>query len=90
MTSHQRDDVDFLHVVYDVGGASAPQERSMRHAGREYGFVLSGRLCVQLGFERHELGPGESIAFDSTQPHRLWNADTEPVHGVWFVVGREG
>lgn len=90
LTSHQRDDVDFLHVVYDVGGASAPQERSMRHAGREYGFVLSGRLCVQLGFERHELGPGDSIAFDSTQPHRLWNAGTEPVHGVWFVVGREG
>jgi transcriptional regulator with XRE-family HTH domain len=90
LTSHEHEDVDFLHVTYDVGGASAPDERLMRHQGREYGFVMSGRLGVQLGFERHELGPGDSIAFDSTLPHRLWNAGDEPVHGVWFVVGRDG
>jgi len=89
LTSHHHEDVDFLHVVYDVGGASAPEERMMRHRGREYGVVLFGRLCVQLGFERHDLGPGDSIAFDSTQPHRLWNAGDEPVDAVWFVVGRE-
>src|SRR6266487_1423674 len=53
LTSHAHEDVDFLHVVYDVGGASAPAERLMRHAGREYGTVLSGRLNVQLGFEVH-------------------------------------
>jgi transcriptional regulator with XRE-family HTH domain len=90
LTSHHHEDVDFLHVVYDAGGASAPEERMMRHRGREYGVVLSGHLCVQLGFERHDLDAGDSIAFDSTQPHRLWNAGDEPVHGVWFVVGRSG
>ena len=90
LTSHQHEDVDFLHVIYDVGGSSAADERLMRHPGREYGFVLSGRLGVQLGFERHELGPGDSIAFDSTTPHRLWNLGDEAVHGVWFVVGRSG
>jgi transcriptional regulator with XRE-family HTH domain len=90
LTSHEHEDVDFLHVTYDVGGASAPDERLMRHQGREYGYVMSGRLGVQLGFERHELGPGDSIAFDSTLPHRLWNVGHEPVHGIWFVVGRDG
>ena len=90
LTSHELEDVDFLHVTYDVGGASAPDERLMRHQGREYGYVMSGRLGVQLGFERHELGPGDSIAFDSTLPHRLWNAGDEPAHGIWFVVGRDG
>jgi len=90
LTSHQHEDVDFLHVIYDVGGSSAPDDRLMRHSGREYGYVLSGRLGVQLGFERHELGPGASIAFDSTTPHRLWNLGDEAVHGVWFVVGRSG
>ena len=90
LTSHQHEDVDFLHVIYDVGGSSAADERLMRHSGREYGFILSGRLGVQLGFERHELGPGDSIAFDSTTPHRLWNLGEEAVHGVWFVVGRSG
>lgn len=90
LTSHEHEDVDFLHVIYDVGGSSASDERLMRHPGREYGYVLSGRLGVQLGFERHELGPGDSIAFDSTTPHRLWNLSDEAVHGIWFVVGRDG
>lgn len=90
LTSHQHEDVDFLHVIYDVGGSSAPDERLMRHPGREYGFVISGSLGVKLGFEHHELGPGDSIAFDSTLPHRLWNLGETPVHGIWFVVGRDG
>lgn len=90
LTSHQHEDVDFLHVIYDVGGSSAPDERLMRHPGREYGFVISGSLGVKLGFEHHELGPGDSIAFDSTVPHRLWNLGPTPVHGIWFVVGRDG
>ena len=90
LTSHEHEDVDFLHVIYDVGGSSASDERLMRHPGREYGYVLSGRLGVRLGFEQHELGPGDSIAFDSTTPHRLWNLGDEAVHGIWFVVGRDG
>ncbi len=49
LTSHQHEDVDFLHVVYDVGGSSASDEKMMRHPGREYGVVLEGRLGVQLG-----------------------------------------
>lgn len=89
LTSHRHEDVDFLHVIYDVGGSSAGDGVLMRHAGREYGYVLSGHLGVQLGFEEYKLGPGDSIAFDSTTPHRLWNLGDEPVHGIWFVVGRE-
>ena len=89
LTSHQHEHVDFLHVVYDVGGSSASDAKMMRHAGREYGVVLEGRLGVQLGFEEYALGPGDSIAFDSTQPHRLWNLGEAPVKGIWFVVGRE-
>jgi len=90
LTSHLHEDVDFLHVTYDVGGSSAGDNVMMRHPGREYGYVLSGQLGVQLGFEQHKLGPGDSIGFDSTLPHRLWNLGDEPVHGIWFVVGREG
>jgi transcriptional regulator with XRE-family HTH domain len=90
LTSHQHEDVDFLHVIYDIGGSSASDTMMMRHPGREYGIVMSGRLGVQLGFDTYELAPGDSIGFDSTQPHRLWNLGDEPVHGIWFVVGRDG
>ncbi len=43
LTSHEHEDVDFLHVVYDVGGSSASDEKMMRHPGREYGVVLEGQ-----------------------------------------------
>jgi len=90
LTSVTEKDVDFLHVVYEVGGASCAESSLIRHAGREYGHVLRGRLGVSVGFETHELGPGDSIAFDSTVPHRLFNAGDEPAEGIWFVVGRGG
>jgi len=80
---------DFLYVVYDVGGSSCVGDRFIRHAGREYGLVLSGTLEVTVGFDTYELGPGDSICFDSTVPHCLRNAGTKPVHGVWFVIGRQ-
>ena len=43
-----------------------------------------------MGFDTFELGPGDSISFDSTVPHRLRNVGNEPAHGVWFVIGRHG
>jgi len=89
LTGEHEVGVDFLRVVYEPGGASTPDGSLMRHAGREYGIVLSGRLTVQLGFERHELAPGDSIAFDSTLPHRFANLSETPVEGIWFVVGRD-
>ena len=88
MTADADPDVDFIWVVYEVGGSSSPEDSFIRHAGREYGLVLSGRLEVTVGFETTVLGPGDSISFDSTTPHRLRNAGDEPVTGVWVVVGR--
>lgn len=83
-------DVDFLHVVYEVGGASCPPDSLIRHSGREYGHVLSGRLGVTIGFENYELGPGDSVSFESSMPHRLFTVGNGPVEAIWFVVGRRG
>jgi transcriptional regulator with XRE-family HTH domain len=90
LTPTAEPDADFLHVRYEVGGASSREGTHMRHMGREYGVVLSGRLRVTIGFdeERYELGPGDSIAFESSRPHRLENAGDEPVEAIWFVAGR--
>jgi transcriptional regulator with XRE-family HTH domain len=88
LTSTSHPDVDFLSVVYEVGGASA--DSMMRHAGREFGTVLAGVLTVTVNFDDHVLHPGDSIAFPSTTPHRLWNAGEVPVRAVWVVVGRHG
>jgi transcriptional regulator with XRE-family HTH domain len=89
LAAHHEEGVDFLEAIYEVGGSSTPERSLMRHHGREYGYIVSGTLDIQIGFERHRLEPGDSIAFDSTIPHRLFNDGDEPVHAIWFVVGRQ-
>ncbi len=88
LTTASIPNVDFLRVTYEVGGASSPEHEFQRHAGQEWGYVLSGSLGVTIGFDEVVLGPGDAITFDSTTPHRLFNAGSEPVHGIWFVLGR--
>jgi transcriptional regulator with XRE-family HTH domain len=80
--------IDFLYLLYGVGGQSTPTNALLRHSGHEYGYVLSGRLQVTIGFDTYELGPGDSIAFECTTPHRFANVGDEPVHAIWFVVDR--
>jgi len=83
-------DVDFLQVAYEPGSESCPADSLMRHAGHEYGHVIRGRMGVTVGFETYELEPGDSVAFDSTMPHRLFAIGTETVEAIWVVVGRQG
>jgi transcriptional regulator with XRE-family HTH domain len=88
LTAQADHDVDFLYLRYPPGSESTSPNALMRHNGREYGYVLRGTLRVTLGFDEFEVGPGCSIAFDCTQPHRLANVGEEPVEAVWMVIGR--
>ncbi len=89
LTPHSDPEVEFLYVVYSVGSASCPEDALMTHGGKEYGYVISGTLGVRVGFEEYELGPGASIAFNSSSPHRLWAIGDKPVHAIWVVIGRQ-
>jgi transcriptional regulator with XRE-family HTH domain len=90
LTPAYDEEVDFVHVVYPVGSASCEEDALIRHGGREFGYVISGRLGVRIGFEEYELGPDDSISFDSQTPHRLWTIGDEPVRAVWMVLNRRG
>jgi transcriptional regulator with XRE-family HTH domain len=88
LTSGSFPGVEFLHVTYEPGACSSSDGAFMRHAGQEFGYVLSGRLTVDVGFDAYELSPGDSISFPATTPHRLGNPGSEPAHVVWCVLGR--
>jgi DNA-binding XRE family transcriptional regulator/mannose-6-phosphate isomerase-like protein (cupin superfamily) len=90
LTSASDPSVEFLHLIYAPGGESCPEDSLMRHSGKEYGYVISGRLGVQIGFDRFDLGSGDSISFDSSAPHRLWAIGDRPTEAIWAVVGRQG
>jgi len=89
LTPRSDDRTDFLEVIYQPDGHSTDERRALRHDGYEYGLILSGRLQANVGFERFELGPGDSIAFDSSIPHEYWNRTDREVRAVWVVVHSE-
>lgn len=83
-------DVEFLVVVYDVGAESCAKDALIRHGGKEYAYMMRGRLGIKIGFEEFEIGPGDSIAFDAQMPHRLWTIGHEPAEALWVVLNRHG
>lgn len=88
LTTVSEPGVEFLYVIYEVGGASSPEDAYQRHSGHEWGYVISGELQVTIGFDEHILEPGDAISIDSRIPHRLANIGDTPVHAIWFVLGR--
>jgi transcriptional regulator with XRE-family HTH domain len=88
LTAWNDNDVEFIEAIYEVGGASSPDGKLVRHSGRELGLVLSGTLGVTVGFEEHVLESGDSISFESSIPHRLHNDGDEVVRAIWVTLGR--
>jgi transcriptional regulator with XRE-family HTH domain len=58
------------------GGATS--DAPLGHAGEECLVMASGRMMVLLGQETMELERGDSLYFDSSVPHRLFNGGKEP------------
>lgn len=86
LTARPESGAEFIEVVYPpVQEADLDAVSFARHSSREYGIVVQGTLTVQVGFEKSTLRRGDSIAFDSTIPHRFWNETSEEVRCVWFI-----
>lgn len=81
--------IEFLLLTYPPGSNSGAEAGLLRHTGRECGVVLQGTLEVTLGFDEYALGPGDSITFDSSTPHRFRNTGSDTVEAIWVVVGRQ-
>jgi mannose-6-phosphate isomerase-like protein (cupin superfamily) len=88
LTPQSNDHAEFWHVEYEVGAASCPEDELVRHGGSEHGYVLSGRLGIRVGSESFELLAGDSVSFNSENPHRLWTIGKKPVLAIWVVLNR--
>lgn len=83
LTRNTMDHLDFFELVYEPGAESHP--RQYTHPGTEMLLVMRGKLEITVGFERYLLGPGDSIDFPSSMPHRYVNHGTETVHAVTVI-----
>jgi DNA-binding XRE family transcriptional regulator len=76
--------IDFLELVYQPHAESDSQV--YRHPGMEMVVILEGRLDIQVGFELHQLGPGDSIAFSSSIPHRYVNPTDQVSRAISTII----
>jgi transcriptional regulator with XRE-family HTH domain len=57
-----------------------------RHNGEEFGLVIEGRVVVHLDGVAHDLGPGDSIRYDSSVPHWYSNPGPDKCRAVWVIT----
>lgn len=68
--------IQLIMERYEPGSDTGPT--TLTHDGEEGGFIISGRLEVQVGGRQRTLGPGDAYYFPSTIPHKFRNASDEP------------
>jgi transcriptional regulator with XRE-family HTH domain len=88
LTAVAEKDMEFLEVCYGVGQSVPEAEHAIQHTGQEYAVIIEGALSTQIGFEQYVLEVGDSLTFDSTIPHRFWNAGDVPARAIWVIINR--
>lgn len=86
LTADPDPDVDFMLVTYPAGSASSDGDQLLTHAGKEYWYIVSGTLRVQVVFDTYTADPDDSFSFECTLPHQFRNEGTEPVVAVVMIV----
>ena len=65
----------FMHKIMEpMIVAVDPSESDpglVTHPGQEFNYVLEGRLLISVGGHESELGPGDCVYYDSTEPHGM-------------------
>ncbi|GHT11322.1 transcriptional regulator [Bacteroidia bacterium] len=56
------------------------------HEGEEFDYVLEGRLQFQINGKDLFLNPGDSIYFDSSNPHGMKALDNKPVKFLAIIL----
>lgn len=78
-----RGDLEMLRADLAPGDVSA--ETPWGHPSTEIAYVLTGEVEVTIGEGTHTVAAGESVTFDSRQPHRYANRTDAPA-AVLIVV----
>jgi transcriptional regulator with XRE-family HTH domain len=55
------------------------------HPGQEFNYVLEGRLLVSIGGRETELGPGDCVYYDSSEPHGMKAQGGKPARFLAIV-----
>ena len=77
--------IDPFIVTVEPAPADAPMHLNS-HDGQEMNYVLEGRLLISLDGREFELEPGDSLYFDSAQPHGMKALDGKTVRFLAIIM----
>ena len=77
--------IDPFIVTVEPAPADAPMHLNA-HDGQEMNYVLEGRLLISLNGREFELEPGDSLYFDSAQPHGMKALDGKTVRFLAIIM----
>ncbi len=77
--------IDPFIVRVEPAPADAPMHLNA-HDGQEMNYVLEGRLLISLNGREFELEPGDSLYFDSAQPHGMKALDGKTVRFLAIIM----
>lgn len=72
----KRDDLSVIHERIQPG---ASEVRHHHQRARQFFYVLSGELTMELGGETHRLGAGQGIEIPPGTPHQAQNRSAAPI-----------
>ncbi len=77
--------IDPFIVTVEPAPADVPMHLNV-HDGQEMNYVLEGRLLISLNGREFELEPGDSLYFDSAQPHGMKALDGKTVRFLAIIM----
>jgi transcriptional regulator with XRE-family HTH domain len=78
--------VTLFESTYPPRAASSPDGEMLVHAGYDCGHVVAGELTFEFSDGEVRLGPGGSLSFAASRPHRVVNATDEVAVAIWLTV----
>jgi transcriptional regulator with XRE-family HTH domain len=64
----------------------SPEQHS--HEGQEFNLMIEGRMRLFMGSLSHDLEPGDSVYFDSSQEHAMRALDGKPARFLAVVMAK--
>ncbi|MCC2032889.1 helix-turn-helix domain-containing protein [Microbacterium allomyrinae] len=78
--------VDYFESTYPPGTSSSLDGAMLVHPGYESGYVMSGELTFEFTEGEVVLGPGGSLSFAATRPHRVANRTRGNAVAIWLTI----
>lgn len=83
--------IDRFCVYYNVlvpGGSTVnfPEHHPANATGDEFGYLLEGKLRVEIEDQIYILNPGDSIYIDATKHHSSTNIGTVDCEMLWIMI----